>query len=182
MSTDSTFVSLDPEVVNTVTHLGVVLLSSPFDIALHDQMLAHGVACLRLIARGDDPPKDWSPLEDWVRVPADPHEVIARATALSHRVRAQEHEEVTLEDRMVVFGDVRVVLTPLETRLLQRLLRAPGAIVSREVLISSVWLNGLPSSGSSLNTLIKRLRHHLDLCPITIHTVKGTGHYVTLNR
>jgi DNA-binding response OmpR family regulator len=79
---------------------------------------------------------------------------------------------------IVRWGDRPIELTAREYRVLETLLRRPGWIVSREVIIESVWGFDFPDSSNLVEVYIRRLRRKLAEAgaPPAIQTVRGAGY------
>lgn len=79
--------------------------------------------------------------------------------------------------RKVTVGGTLVELTAREFALLATFLRQPGAILSREHLVSRVWGPGFDQSSNVLNVYIAALRSKIG--SRRIQTVRGAGYRLT---
>ena len=132
-------------------------------------------ATLYLVGATADPPR-CGPLEDWIRLPSDRIEVIARTDRLLARLQEIERRRVHVDaDDLLHLGGERHSLSVLEARLLRALLAAPGEVVSREEASEVLWPDGRPSDPRALDNRVKDLRRRLDGLPVEIHTVRGRG-------
>jgi DNA-binding response OmpR family regulator len=73
---------------------------------------------------------------------------------------------------------VALALTAREFRLLESLVRAPGAVVSREELMEQAWGEREEPMSNTIDVLIARLRRKLEAAgePGAIETVRGAGY------
>lgn len=131
---------------------------------------------LLLVEDGSPPPVD-DCLEDWVRVPADEHDLAHRVATL--RVRAGVHgadgRPALDEDGVLRRGEHWVSLPPVEARLAAALLERVGAVVSRDALARSGWPTGAPGR-NALDVHVLRLRRRLDHVGLAIRTVRSRGY------
>jgi DNA-binding response OmpR family regulator len=128
--------------------------------------------------------------DDYVVKPFDVTELLARADALLWRARRVPKLEggllsagdLTLEPGQQVVelrGGLRARLTPNEFRVLYRLARSPGQLVSRAELEAVLADGPSEDAPGGLNTYISNLRHKLETDPDNpslIETVRGRGY------
>lgn len=124
--------------------------------------------------------------DDYMVKPFALQELVVRIQALSRR-RSGEVRKLTCGDLVmdmqahtVTRGDVPVKLSPIGWKLLEVLLRASPASVSRQTLEEKVWGDELPDS-NSLKVHIFNLRKAVDgpFARPLLHTVAGYGFVVT---
>jgi len=124
--------------------------------------------------------------DDYLPKPFEPDELVARVQALLRRSlhgrSASGLEEATIEldhDAMEAFvAAERVDLRPLEFKLLQRLMKKPGKVRSREYLLNKVWgINNFVEE-RTVDVTVKRLRKALAEHGLgeSIVTVRGSGY------
>src|SRR3954447_15870885 len=94
-------------------------------------LTARGCPIVWIVDRAGDPPADWSEIEDWIRLPVDQDELLARIDGVEQRALARANRPWIDDDDLLRHGDEWVALSPLEARLLRRLLQLPNTVVPR---------------------------------------------------
>lgn len=131
--------------------------------------------------------------DDYMTKPFDMRELLARVKALSRRggyvqqVQQEEQEEVlklgdlTAEifSRTVSIQGELLDLTPKEFDLLVLLMRKPGRVYSREVLLEKVWAMDFAGGTRTVDIHVQRLRKKLGNLYGIIQTVHGIGYKST---
>jgi two-component system response regulator MprA len=122
--------------------------------------------------------------DDYLPKPFAFPELVARVNAMVRRA-AGPPSAVATDDSLRVdpvghslhYGDNRVVLTPIEFRLLARLLAAPSAIVRRRQLMDSAWA-GTGVTDNVLDQYMTKLRRRLVEvgAPHEIRVTRGVGY------
>jgi len=123
--------------------------------------------------------------DDYLPKPFEPDELVARVQALLRRSlhgRLVSDVEALIElnhDAMeACVAGTRVDLRPLEFKLLQRLMKKPGKVRSREYLLDKVWgINNFVEE-RTVDVTVKRLRKALAEHGLgeSIVTVRGSGY------
>jgi two-component system OmpR family response regulator len=126
--------------------------------------------------------------DDYLLKPFAFAELLARVNALARRPPPQEvRTELALADlrvdllkRTVVRGGQRIDLQPREFQLLEYLLRNAGRVVTRTMLLESVWDFHFDPKTNIVETHVSRLRGKLDRghAKELIHTVRGEGYVI----
>ena len=106
--------------------------------------------------------------------------------ALSRRGQlSAEPTELTVGDlrldrltRRVERAGVPLELRPREFTLLEYLMRHPGKVLSKTMIISHVWNYGFDTGTNAVDVLVHRLREKIDkgFEPRLLHTVRGVGY------
>ena len=88
--------------------------------------------------------------------------------------------EMDLLRRAVTRAGKRIELQPREFRLLEYLMRRPGQVVTRTMLLEGVWDFHFDPRTSVVETHISRLRAKVDrdFGADLIHTVRGAGYAI----
>lgn len=128
--------------------------------------------------------------DDYLPKPYSFSELLARAEVLARRGGSAGRGEVTsyrvgdLElDRLshrVTRAGREIVLQPREFRLLEYLMRHPGQVVTRTMLLEHVWDYHFDPQTNVIDVHVSRLRAKIDKGhdrPL-IHTVRGAGYMV----
>jgi len=127
--------------------------------------------------------------DDYVCKPFLPREVVARVKTILRRTQALEksndgelaYRSIRLQcDRYIcLVENQRIELTPVEFRLLQTLIRSPGRVFSREVLIQASYSDGRVVSDRTVDSHVKNLRKKVSLVSADedmIHSIYGVGY------
>lgn len=127
--------------------------------------------------------------DDFVSKPYNSHVLLARIDALLRRVAANaqnatimEHGAVRLDvgRSQVSCGGASCELTKNELRILAKLMRQPGVIVSREDLMYELWDSDSFIDDNTLTVNVNRLRRKLASIGASdyLHTHRGQGYAV----
>jgi len=129
--------------------------------------------------------------DDYVTKPFSIPELMARVKTNLRRAPLFEEKEkiITFEDismdlveRKVKRGNNYLHLSPTEFRLLRMLMREPGKVFSREVLLKSVWGENIFVESRTVDVHIRRLRKNLNQYgPDYIRTVRANGYALDKN-
>jgi len=127
--------------------------------------------------------------DDYITKPFSVAELLARVQAVLRRgeggrarpARRFEAEDLLIdfEAHRVVRKGVEVTLSPLEFRLLDRLVAGAGKVQLANDLLSSVWGPGYESADEALRTAIARLRRKIEPDPDHpryLLTIRGVGY------
>ncbi len=130
-------------------------------------------------------------LDDFVLVPADPSEVIARLALLyaRHRARSANEDEISVGDlrinlaRYEVWVGVRqVTLTFKEYELLRILASRPGHVFTRNTLLDVVWGYDYFGGTRTVDVHVRRLRSKIeDPTHTFVETVRNVGYRLRAN-
>lgn len=181
------------------------LTSAVWDLLIVDRMLPDNVDGLSLVAelkahRPQTPAIILSALasldekvrglreggDDYLTKPFAFSELLARIEALLRRtVATSESVELRVGDlkldlrtRRAERGGVAILLQPREFRLLEFLARNAGQVVTRTMLLESVWDYHFDPQTNVIDVHISRLRNKIDRGfeqPL-LHTVRGSGY------
>jgi len=126
--------------------------------------------------------------DDYLAKPFAFTELLARVNALARRPPLQQETtllqvgelEMDLLKRRVTRAGSRIDLQPREFRLLEYLMRRPGEVVTRTMLLEGVWDFHFDPKTSVVETHISRLRAKVDkgFPRELIHTVRGAGYVI----
>jgi two-component system, OmpR family, response regulator len=124
--------------------------------------------------------------DDYLTKPFSFSELLARVQALIRR-SSHESEPTRLEagglsmdllTREVKRGETKLDLQPREFRLLEYLMRNPGRVVSKTMIIEHVWGYDFDPLTNIVDVLVSRLRHKVDrdFEKKLIQTHRGVGY------
>lgn len=124
--------------------------------------------------------------DDYLVKPFAFAELLARLQAITRRGPvAAEPTVLTVADlhldrltRRVERQGVPIELRPREYALLEFLMRQPGRVVSKAMIISHVWDYSFDTGTNAVDVLVHRLRDKIDRAfdPKLLHTVRGVGY------
>jgi two-component system OmpR family response regulator len=168
-----------------------VMLPKRDGLALIDELRKRGVATPVLILSArreiDDRVRGLQAGgDDYLTKPFAFAELLARVQALVRRAtRAPEPTTLTVDDltldlltRRVTRGATSIDLRPREFALLEYLMRNPGRVVSKTMILSHVWEYNFDPQTNIVDVLVSRLREKIDK-PFEkklLHTVRGVGY------
>jgi two-component system OmpR family response regulator len=124
--------------------------------------------------------------DDYLTKPFAFAELLARVQALVRRAtRAPDPTALTFQDltldllsRRVARQGTPIELRPREFALLEYLMRNPGKVVSKTMILSHVWEYSFDPQTNIVDVLVSRLREKIDR-PFErklLHTVRGVGY------
>ena len=127
--------------------------------------------------------------DDYLTKPFAFSELLARLEALLRRATtSEEHRELSVADlrldlrtRRAERAGTPIALQPREFRLLEYLVRHRGQVVTRTMLLESVWDYYFDPQTNVIDVQISRLRRKIDrdFTPQLLHTVRGIGYMIS---
>jgi DNA-binding response OmpR family regulator len=153
----------------------IVVLRWPEEKTHRDRLAAEGRPRLLLVAPEAEPPEGLDCLEDWVRLPADDHDVAARLRSIELRAERHQHRPQADERGRLTYNGSWVALSPIEERLVKALAGRFGAVVARDELLRVGWPDGDAPSDAALRVHLTRLRKEIAPLGLEIATVRGFG-------
>ena len=123
--------------------------------------------------------------DDYVTKPFNPRALVARVKAILRRTdaiarggRPMSVGELRIDPRRreATIGDRRLELRPREFDLLAALARDPGVVLTRDVLLESVWGTDFPGETRTVDVHVGEVRRKLGDDGPTIETVRGVGY------
>ena len=124
--------------------------------------------------------------DDYVTKPFSPKALIARVKALLRRLERKPEEGpsryhyrdlvLDLARHEVTVKKTEVPLTAKEFGLLEHLLRHPGRVLTREVLLNSVWGYDYYGTTRTVDVHVRRLKQKIPLLNDAIVSVKSLGY------
>lgn len=127
--------------------------------------------------------------DDYLTKPFAFSELLARLEALLRRpaLAVDQHElsvadlKLDLRTRRAVRANQPIMLQPREFRLLEYLVRHKGQVVTRTMLLESVWDYYFDPQTNVVDVQISRLRRKIDqgFSPRLLHTLRGVGYMLS---
>jgi two-component system alkaline phosphatase synthesis response regulator PhoP len=124
--------------------------------------------------------------DDYVAKPFSPKALVARIKALLRRLERTPGEgaglyrygPLTMDTTRheVRVGDAEVPLTAKEFGLLEHLLRYPGRVLTRDILLNAVWGYDYYGTTRTVDVHIRRLKQKLPSLDAAIISVKSLGY------
>jgi two-component system alkaline phosphatase synthesis response regulator PhoP len=124
--------------------------------------------------------------DDYVIKPFSPKTLVARIKALFRRLERKSDDSpalyrygnlvMDLARHEVTVNKIEVLLTAKEFGLLEHLLRNPGRVLTREVLLNSVWGYDYYGTTRTVDVHIRRLKQKLPVLSDAIMSVKSLGY------
>ncbi len=128
--------------------------------------------------------------DDYLIKPFSFSELLARIQALIRRAGGTAQAtrlavgglSLDLFTRKVMRGNTEILLQPREFALLEYLLRQPGRVVSKTMILEHVWELDFDPQTNVVDVLVCRLRNKVDrdFEPKLIHTIRGVGYVLKL--
>ena len=122
--------------------------------------------------------------DDYVTKPFSPRELVLRVKAILKRMKEKEVSELIKIDTLtidipkhqVLIDDEQITLTPTEFKLLLGLAERRGKVLTRDVLLDTVWGYDYSGFNRTVDTHVRRLRSKLGKMGHYIETVRGLGY------
>jgi hypothetical protein len=164
----------------------VAVLRWPAEADVRHALSAAGHPRLLVVDADAPPPLVWDDREDWTRDGAGPVEIATRTTRLARAVasgRPPRPPLPVLDADGVLHGadGALAIVPPIEAAMLARLLDRPGHVVHREDLHRAGW----PTDGRdprAVDGRVRNLRRRLVGMGVAIHTVRGVGYLLEVER
>jgi DNA-binding response OmpR family regulator len=125
--------------------------------------------------------------DDYLAKPFALKELVARVRALSRRGSETNAPKLTVGGltldtvtRVAQRGSRKIELTNREFRLLEYLMRSPGRICGRMMIIEQVWDYHFDPGSNIVDVYVRKLREKIDAEgePKLLHTVRGVGYLI----
>lgn len=123
--------------------------------------------------------------DDYIKKPFSIMELITRVKALLRRTAKEEPKLLKLDDlvidherHVVTVNNESVDLTYKEYELLRLLMSSQGIVMTREVIMRSVWDTDFEGETRTVDMHIKTLRHKLGDYGSRIKTVRNVGYVI----
>ena len=123
--------------------------------------------------------------DDYVTKPFSVRELILRVKVILKKQKESSQNggiinigpiSINHDAHEVKINDKEVILTALEFKLLDHLLRRKGRVQTRDQLLGDVWGYSSEVTTRTVDTHIKRLREKLGVAGDLIQTIRGVGY------
>jgi hypothetical protein len=151
----------------------IELLRWPGDIARRAAAAERGTPRLLLVADGALPPR-LDPGEDWIRVPADERDLLARMQRLADEFDRRRHPPYLEADVVLRYGGRTVVVSEGEGAVLRPLIARFGELVTWDILRSHLWPDA-DRTARAMSSRVFRVRARIEPIGLTIYTIRGRG-------
>lgn len=151
----------------------IELLRWPGDVARRAAAAERGTPRLLLVADGALPPR-LDAGEDWIRVPADERDLLARMQRLAAGFDRRRRPPYLEADVVLRYGGRTVVVSAGEGAVLSPLIARFRELVTWDVLRSHLWPDATRTS-RALSSRVFRVRARIEPIGLTIYTVRGRG-------
>lgn len=131
---------------------------------------------LLLVSLGVQPPTPLDNLEDWIRSPADPIDLVTRVEHLAHRAAEAGLPVPILDhDGILRVGEAWVAITESQLPVVQVLVENRDRVVRLEVLVEAYVAGGGSDHPASVRTLLSRLAIRFGRLDLELVTVRRRG-------
>lgn len=155
----------------------IALVRYPSEADRLERLRAEGQPRLLLVEGDAGPPVTIDLCEDWIRVPADERDVLARSDGIRRRLDNTDEPPQLDDDGLLRFGGRWVSIPPMEVRLLSALIDRMGSVVSRDELSERTWPEGAKGR-NALDVHMLRLRRRVAPVGLAIRTVRSRGYLI----
>jgi hypothetical protein len=136
----------------------IAIVRWPVDAAARTLLAGEGRPRLLVVAADAPAPAPLDDLEDWVRDPIDPAELLARSDVLRRRVESREVTPWLDDDGLLHHGDRWVAIPDAQVPMVRLLVERFGQLVRTEELAAVYIAAGGTENRSSIRTAIMRVR------------------------
>jgi hypothetical protein len=131
----------------------------------------------RLLVVGPDgeapPPRD--ELEDWLRDPPDPAELVSRLSVLAERADRGRRQPRLDGDGLLWSGRRWVVIPDTQLCVVELFLTHPNELVKTTTITATYLRNGSSGHPSSVRTMLNRVVARFEAVGLELHVVRGKG-------
>lgn len=154
----------------------IAVLRWPADESIRQGLVALGRPRLLLIDEGIEPPEPIDQLEDWLRWPADPVDLLVRTQHLERRrYREQDQRPQLGDDGLLRRGMTWVAITPVQLPVLSLLLANVDRVVPFPQIVRAYASAGGSDHPTSVRTVLNRLHHRVAVVGLELVSVRQRG-------
>lgn len=153
----------------------VAMLRWPDEEALRCELAVEGRPRLLIVGAGADAPVLRDDLEDWLRDPPDPTELMARLSVLADRAERERTSPRLDADGLLWAGRSWVVIPDTQLCVVELLLAHPNALVTTAAITATYVRNGSSGHRASVRTMLNRVVARFAAVGLEVHVVRGKG-------
>ena len=154
----------------------LVLLRWPDDEQLRRDLATRDVPRLLLVADGTPPPPSLGLCEDWIRLPLDASELLARRAAVLQRATCAEHGPVLDADGLLWWSDRWVAIPPAQVPVVRLLVDRVRRLVRREELLAAYVERGGSDNPVAFKAVLGRLVKRFAQVGLDLRSLRGRGY------
>lgn len=153
----------------------VSILRWPEDHVRRHQLELHGLPRLLVVGPDEEAPALRDDLEDWLRDPPDPAELVARLSVLAERADRARRRPRLDGDGLLWSGRGWVVIPDTQLCIVELFLAHPNELVSTARITAAYVRNGSSGHRSSIRTMLNRVVARFEAVGLELHLVRGKG-------
>jgi hypothetical protein len=154
----------------------VAVIHWPADEAVRHGLIALGRPRLLLVDPGVEPPEPVDQLEDWLRSPADPIDLMVRTQHLERRHNGEQHPIPHLDDDgLLRLGSTWIAITSVQVPVLALLLAQVDRVVPFAQIVQAYAAAGGSDHPTSVRTVLNRLSQRVARVGLELVSVRQRG-------
>jgi hypothetical protein len=161
--------------IDQATDVDIAVVRWPADAAARTQLAAERTPRVLLVAPGMGVPPPVDDLEDWLREPFEPAELLARTDALRRRVSAHRHLPHLDDDGLLHFRGRWVAISDSQVPMVRLLVARFGQLVRTDELTDAYAAAGGTKNISSVRTAITRVRNRVAEVGLALEVARHRG-------
>lgn len=147
----------------------------PADAFTRTQLARDGRPRVLVVAPDAAAPAPMGDLEDWLREPVDPVELLTRTDALRRRVATRDLLPVLDQDGLLHFAGRWVAISDAQLPIVRLLVTRFGQLVLHDELFAAYIAAGGSQNTSSIRTALTRVRNRVTDVGLTLHSARQKG-------
>lgn len=142
---------------------------------LRCELARAGTPRLLIVGAADEAPALRDDLEDWLRDPPNPTDLVARLSVLSDRADRVRTQPRLDADGLLWAGRSWVVIPDTQLCVVELLLAHPNALVTTAAITATYVRNGSSGHRASVRTMLNRVVARFASVGLEVHIVRGKG-------
>jgi hypothetical protein len=156
-------------------NVDVAVLRWPAEADARTLLAREGRPRLLLVAADCLPPPQMDDLEDWLRDPIDPVDLMTRTDALRRRVTTRDRMPVLDQHGLLHFDGRWVAISDAQLPIVQLLVDRIGELVPHDELFAAYSAAGFSTNTSSIRTALTRIRHRVATVGLCLRSARQKG-------